>query len=324
MRYLTLAGGDGPEVSALCLGILPFGSTVDEETSFAVLDRFAEAGGTFVDTANNYSIWAPGGTGDESEELLGRWMRSRGRRERTVVATKVGARPDPARGDEWPANWEGLGADTVRAGVEGSLRRLGTDRVDLYYAHIEDATVPMEETVEAFAGLVEEGAVGILGCSNHASWAVATARQYAADRGLARYSCVQQRYTYLQPRPGAGFGTQGYRGYAGTDLVDYIGTQEDMTLLAYGSLIHGAYTRADKRVLEQYDHPGTERRLRVLREVAKETGATANQVVLAWLIGARKPVIPVLGVSSVAQLEEALGAVDLELDDGLRAKLDAA
>ncbi|MES4905389.1 MULTISPECIES: aldo/keto reductase [unclassified Streptomyces] len=324
MRYLTLAGGTGPEVSALCLGILPFGSTVDDKTSFAVLDRFAEAGGTFVDTANNYSIWAPGGTGNESEELLGRWMRSRGRRESTVVATKVGARPDPARGSEWPANWEGLAAGTVRTGIEGSLRRLGTDRIDLYYAHIEDRTVPMEETVGAFAELVAEGGVGVLGCSNHASWAVATARQYAADRGLARYSCVQQRYTYLQPRPGAGFGTQGHRGYAGVDLVEYIDTQEDMTLLAYGSLIHGAYTRDDKRILEQYDHPGTERRLGALREVAKETGATPNQVVLAWLMGAAKPVIPVLGVSSVAQLEEALGAVDLQLAPELRAKLDAA
>ncbi|MEU5025826.1 aldo/keto reductase [Streptomyces milbemycinicus] len=321
MRYLTLSGGTGPEVSALCLGILPFGSTVDEETSFAVLDRFTEAGGTFVDTANNYSIWAPGGTGNESEELLGRWMRSRGRRENTVVATKVGARPDPARGGEWPANWQGLAADTVRGGIEGSLRRLGTDRVDLYYAHIEDRTVPMEETVGAFAELVAQGSVSVLGCSNHASWAVAAARQYAADRGLARYGCVQQRYTYLQPRPGADFGTQGF---AGIDLVEYIGTQEDMTLLAYGSLIHGAYTRDDKRILEQYDHPGTERRLSALREVAKETGATPNQVVLAWLMGAHKPVIPVLGVSSVAQLEEALGAVDLELAPELRAKLDTA
>ncbi|MEK8169939.1 aldo/keto reductase [Streptomyces sp. M19] len=188
-------------MSTLCLGILPFGTTVDEKTSFAVLDRFAEAGGTFVDTADNYSIWAPGGRGGESEALLGRWMRVRGRRDETVVATKVGALPDPARGPEWPANWQGLGAGTVRAGIENSLRRLGTDHVDVYYAHIEDPTVPMAETVGAFAALADEGLARVLGCSNHASTSVATARQYAADHGLARYSCVQQRYTYLRPRP---------------------------------------------------------------------------------------------------------------------------
>ncbi|MEK8169938.1 aldo/keto reductase [Streptomyces sp. M19] len=106
--------------------------------------------------------------------------------------------------------------------------------------------------------------------------------------------------------------------------MEYVGAQDDMTLLAYGALIHGAYTREDKRVLEEYDHPGTERRLRVLREVAEEIGATPNQVVLAWLMGGEKPVIPVLGVSSVAQLEEALGAVDLDLDPVLRARLTAA
>ena len=321
MRYRKLAGGAGPEVSNLCLGLLPFGSTVEEEMSFAILDRFAGAGGTFVDTANNYSLWAPGGTGDESELLLGRWLRSRGARDRTVVATKVGARPPVGSDLIWPDVWEGLSAKTVNAGIEGSLRRLGTDHVDLYYAHIEDRGVPMAETVEAFAALVGAGATRLVGCSNHAAWSVAAARQYAADHGLPGYTCVQQRHSYLWPLPGGQWGVQGY---ARDDLRDLVAAHDDMTLLAYGPLVNGAYTRADRPLPAEYDHPMSQRRLAVLREVAAETGATANQVVLAWLMGGEPPVLPVIGVSTVAQLDELLGAVELDLDPELRARLDAA
>lgn len=138
MHHRTLGDGHGPLISAVCLGTRSFGSTVDEPTAFAILDRFAEAGGTFVETANHYACWVPGATGDESELLLGRWLRSRRAAGRTVVATTGGGRPDPARGGRWPANTEGLGAAAVRAAIEGSLRRLGIDRVDLYYAHHVD------------------------------------------------------------------------------------------------------------------------------------------------------------------------------------------
>ncbi|MBY8853190.1 aldo/keto reductase, partial [Saccharothrix sp. MB29] len=122
-------------VCALCLGTLPFGKFVDEETSFAIMDRFVEAGGTFLDTANNYVFW-DGGTGDESEEVVGRWLAARGNRDEVVVATKVGARPrTPGTGLE---NAEGLAGDVVRSAAEASLKRLGTDRIDLYYSHVED------------------------------------------------------------------------------------------------------------------------------------------------------------------------------------------
>lgn len=321
MRYRTLAGGRGPQVSNLCLGILPFGSTVDEQTSFAVLDRFAEAGGTFVDTSNNYSVWAPGGTGDESELLLGRWLRARGARDRTVVATKVGARPPEGSTQVWPDAWEGLSAKVVRAGIEGSLRRLGTDHVDLYYAHIEDRAVPVAETVETFAEVVRSGAARLIGASNHAAWRVAEARQYAAAHDLPGYTCVEQRHTYLWPVPGGEWGAQWY---ARDDMQDFVAAHDDLTLMAYGPLVHGAYTRADKPLLAPYDHPMSQRRLAVLREVAREAGATPNQVVLAWQMGGPLPIVPVVGVSSVAQLDEALGAVDLDLDPELRARLDAA
>jgi aryl-alcohol dehydrogenase-like predicted oxidoreductase len=327
MRYRTLAGGTGPEVSALCLGVLPFGTTVDEKTGFAILDRFMEAGGTFVDTSNNYACWVDGATGDESELVLGRWLADRGARDRMVVATKVGARPDLSRGTRWIdddgalGNAEGLAAETIRAGAEGSLKRLGTDRIDLYYAHIEDRRVPLEETVGAFADLVADGTVGTLGVSNHPAWHIAEARRLAAERGLPGYQVVQQRHTFLKPRQGARFGCQRH---VDDQLLDYAGTQPDLTLLGYSTLIAGAYTRDDKPLLAQYAHDGSAARLRVLREVASELGATANQVVLAWLLGGAVPVLPILGVSSVAQLDELLPAAELDLAPELRNRLDAS
>lgn len=329
MHYRTLGGDHGPRISAVCLGTLPFGTTVDEPTSFAILDRFAEAGGTFVDTANHHAGRVPGATGDESELLLGRWLRSRGATGRTVLATKVGARPDPvrgarpdpARGDRWPAHLEGLAAPAVRAGIEGSLRRLGTDRVDLYYAHIEDRGVPLEETVEALAGLVRDGRVGVLGAGNHRTWRLAEARHTAAGRGLPGFRAVQQRHTYLRPRRGLPYGLQME---TDEELLDYASAHPDLTLLGYGTLMAGAYSRTDRPLPERYDHPGSVARMRVLAEVAAECAATVNQVVLAWLMGGAVPVVPVLGVSSVAQLDENLAALDLRLDPVQRARLDTA
>ncbi|MEU9122543.1 aldo/keto reductase [Streptomyces sp. NPDC048506] len=321
MHYRTLGGDHGPRISAVCLGALPFGTTVDEPTSYAILDRFVEAGGTFIDSANDHGRWVPGATGDESELLLGRWLRSRGAAGRTVLATKAGARPDPARGDRWPDNAEGLGAAAVRAALEGSLRRLGTERVDLYYAHIEDRGTPLEETVGALAALVQHGAVGTLGASNHRTWRLAEARHTAAGRGLPGFRAVQQRHTYLQPRRGL---LPDVQVETDEELLDYAAAHPDLTLLGYGTLMAGAYTRADRPLPERYDHPGSVPRLRVLAEVAAECGATRNQVVLAWLMGGPVPVVPVLGVSSVAQLDECLAALDLRLDPVQRARLDTA
>ena len=140
MNELPL-GDSGATVSALCLGTMFFGTTVDEETAFAVLDRYYDAGGRFFDTANNYAVWIDEGEGGESEALLGRWMRERGNRDDIFLATKVGGWHD-----------EGLGAAAIARGIEGSLERLGTDRVDLYYAHVEDRSVPQEETVPGTRG----------------------------------------------------------------------------------------------------------------------------------------------------------------------------
>ncbi|MFJ7244180.1 aldo/keto reductase [Kitasatospora sp. NPDC098652] len=312
-------GVDGPRVSALCLGAMTFGTTVDERTATAILDRFTEAGGTFIDTANNYACWAPGGTGHESEELLGRWTARRRNRDRLVLATKAGARPVP--GLPYPEHLEGLSAPALRSAAEGSLRRLGTDRIDLYYAHVTDPGTPVEETMGAFAGLVADGKVTALGCSNHRAADLAAANDLADARGWPGYRCVQQRHSHLQPRPGADLGIQRHADRA---LLTYLADRPDLTLLAYSPLLGGSYTRPDRPLPEEYRWPGTEARLAALAEVAEETGATVNQVVLAWLLGHPVPTVPVIGAGSVAQLEESLAALDLTLDPDQRHRLDTA
>ncbi|MEX0173313.1 aldo/keto reductase [Streptomyces sp. LMG1-1-1.1] len=318
MEYTTLGGPSGPRVSTLCLGTLPFGTRIDEAAAFAVLDRFHEAGGTFIDTANTYAFWEPGATGAESELVIGRWLASRGVRDEMVLATKVGALPDPP-GSAWPECAEGLSAPVLRRQVEESLRNLGTDRIDLYYAHIDDRTTPVAETMGAFGELVAAGKIGRAGCSNFAAWRIEESRGAAVAAGVPAYAAVQQRFTYLRPRPGAEFGVNPH---ASEELLDYLGTRPELGFVAYTTQLTGAYTDPRKEIPEQYRHEGSGRRLAVLAEVAKELGLTANQVVLAWAMGGGLPVLPVVGASSVGQLDESLDAVGVRLDDAFRRRLD--
>jgi aryl-alcohol dehydrogenase-like predicted oxidoreductase len=326
MKYRTI--GTDPkirrEVSVLSLGTMHFGTATDEATSFTILDRYVEAGGTFIDTSGNYAFWV-GTQGGESEELLGRWRRSRGVGEEIVIATKVGARPR-APGTSFTDNAEGLSARVIRESAERSRDRLGMARLDLLYAHIEDPAVPLGETVEAFAALVAEGTVGLLGVSNHWAWRVERARSLAAAAGLPGYEVLQYQHSYLRPRtdlPGLR-SPDGMPGMLGGDLVSYLRAEPELTMVAYSPLLKGGYVRQDKLDAAEFDHPGTPARLAALREVAEDAGATVNQVVLAWLIGAQVPVIPLVGASSVAQLDESLAAVDLELTTDQRMTLDAA
>ncbi|MFF8611539.1 aldo/keto reductase [Streptomyces sp. NPDC015350] len=327
MKYRTI--GTDPvtrrEVSVLALGAMLFGSVTDEKTSFAVLDHFVEAGGTFIDTSDNYAYWVGDDLGGQSERLLGKWRRSRGVGDEIVIATKLGAAP-LAPGTGFLDNPEGLSAKAVREAAERSRERLGVERLDLLYAHIEDRTVPLRETVEAFGELTAEGTVGLLGASNHAIWRVERARSLAAAAGLPGYEVLQYQHSHLRPRydvPSPLF-EDGSLGHAGPELLSYLRAEPELTLVAYSPLLAGAYTRPDKPVPQDYDHPGTPARLAVLREIAAETGAGLNQIVLAWQIGNRLPIVPLAGASSVAQLKENLAAVDLELTEDQRARLDAA
>ena len=234
MEYRTI--GTDPktrrEVSVLSLGAMHFGTATDEATSFALLDRYVQAGGTFIDTADNYAFWI-GTQGGESEELLGRWRRSRGVGDEIVIATKLGARP-LTPGTSFSDNAEGLSAKVIRESSERSRDRLGMSRLDLLYAHIEDPQVPLAETVEAFAALVTDGAVGLLGVSNHWAWRVERARGMAASAGLPGYEVLQYQHSYLRPRtdlPGL-LSPDGMQGMAGSDLLSYLRAEPQLTMVA--------------------------------------------------------------------------------------------
>jgi aryl-alcohol dehydrogenase-like predicted oxidoreductase len=327
MKYRTIGQHSQHRrtVSVLSLGAMLFGTATDESTSFAILDRYVAAGGTFIDTSDNYAFWANGDQGGQSEELLGRWRRSRGIGDEIVIATKLGARP-LAPGTGYVDNPEGLSVAVIRESSRRSRERLGVPRLDLLYAHIEDRSVPLEETVRAFAELVAEGTVGLLGVSNHRTWRVERARNLAAAAGLPGYEVLQYAHSYLRPRTDlpSELSVDGSPGGVGGEMLDYLRAEPGLTLVAYSPLLKGAYAREDKPLGAEYGHEGTPARLAALREVAKQTGASVNQVVLSWLIGGEPAVIPLVGASSVAQLEESLDAVDLELTADQRARLDAA
>ncbi|WP_394429069.1 aldo/keto reductase [Streptomyces sp. SGAir0957] len=326
MKYRTI--GTDPatrrEVSVLSLGAMLFGTVTEEKTAFAILDRYVEAGGTFVDTSDNYAFWQTGSVGGESETVLGNWRRSRGIGDEIVVATKLGAAP-LAPGTGFVDNAEGLSAAAIRTAVAGSTARLGMERLDLLYAHIPDPKVELAETVREFGALVAEGTVGLLGVSNHWAWQVERARAIARAEGLAGYEVLQYQHSYLRHRidTPSPLSPDGELGTADGNLLSMVRAEEDLTLVAYSPLLGGAYVRDDKPLSAGHDHGSTRPRLAALREVAKSSGATVNQVVLAWMIGHRVPAIPLVGASSVAQIEESLAAVDLELTAEERARLDA-
>ena len=306
----------------LALGAMYFGTRVDEATSFTLLDRFVDAGGSIVDTADCYAFWSdPSGAGGQSESVIGRWLaRQPSRRESVYLSTKTGAEPVPGKDRR-----EGLAAVRVRAGIEASLRRLGTDRVDIYWAHLEDREVVLDEVVETFVELADDGRAIRLGMSNHPAWRVERARQIAAGSGSTPFSAMQLSFSYVQPRPLAPVEGQDHRfGMATAEALDYVVANPDMWMWAYSPLLRGSYARPDRPFAEAYDHPGTTRRLAVLGEVAEEIGVTRNQVVLAWLVGGQPPITPIVGVSSVDQLDEAMAGASIVLTDDQRQRLDAA
>ncbi|MFI7383603.1 aldo/keto reductase [Streptomyces sp. NPDC049813] len=327
MKYRSIGSDPATrlEVSVLSLGAMLFGTLTEEKTAFAILDRYVEAGGTFVDTSDNYAFWQTGSVGGESETVLGNWRRSRGIGDEVVIATKLGAAP-LAPGTGYVDNAEGLSAAAIRAAVAGSTARLGMERLDLLYAHIPDPSVELAETVRGFGALVNEGTVGLLGVSNHWAWQVERARALARAEGLPGYEVLQYQHSYLRHRTDlpSQLSPDGELGTADGNLLSMVRAERDLTLVAYSPLLGGGYVRADKPLGPGHDHGSAPARLAALRDVAAAAGATVNQVVLAWMIGAQVPAIPLVGASSVAQLDESLAAVDLELTVDQRERLDAA
>jgi aryl-alcohol dehydrogenase-like predicted oxidoreductase len=300
------------EVSALCMGTDLIGSRIDQESSFQLLDFFRDKGGTFIDTGNFYAAWLPGCQGGESETTIGLWMRDRGARNDMVVSTKLGF--------DYPGCQGGLSAAEVERECEKSLRRLQIDTLDLLYAHRDDSATPLEETAGAFDRLVRSGKVRAIGASNLKVWRIAEAVAVSDHCGMARYCVVQQRYTYFRPRHGASFGPQVC---INDDLKAYCRAR-GLGMIGYSVLLQGAYCRSDRGVPAQYAGPDAEERLAALQSVARETGATLNQVILAWMRQSDPPVLPIIAASRLEQLEENIASLGITLTGKQMSDLDTA
>jgi aryl-alcohol dehydrogenase-like predicted oxidoreductase len=303
----------------VALGTMYFGTTVPEERARRLLDRYVERGGRLIDTANCYAFWTEEGTGEESERVIGRWLADRGARDDVLLATKVGSRPEPP-GASWPEHAEGLAAGTVAEQFARSSERLGTDWIDLYFAHIEDPVTELAETLKAFDTLVRAGSVGVLGASNTTAAGLAAAREVSDKHGWAAYEVVQQRHTYLPTVPGSDTGAQRL---LEPGLAQYAATHS-LLVQGYSPLLGGSYTRPDRPLPLEYQSEANTRRLELLRTTSATLGLTAAQLVLAWMSSGDRPVVPVLGVSTISQLDEAFDALAFDLSEAVRGELDKA
>jgi aryl-alcohol dehydrogenase-like predicted oxidoreductase len=312
MEYTTL-GRSGVVVSRLCLGTMTFGREADEAASSAMVDRFLEAGGTFVDTADIY------GSG-LSEEITGRALA--GRRDQVVLATKVRWAMGEGRNDI------GLSRRHVIAACEASLRRLGTDWIDLYQLHMWDALTPIEETLSALTDLVRAGKVRYVGASNFAGWQLLSAELQAALHGFERLVSLQPQYSLVERGLEYEIGPAAQA--LGIGLIPWAPLAQGMLTGKYDRSAGGpaAGTRiaeADASAVETWERRGVERNWRivdVVREVAAEAGRTMSQVAINWLLTRPGDAAPIVGARHVGQLDDNLGAVGWRLTDAQRSRLD--
>lgn len=296
-------GKTGERVSPVCLGTMYFGSKTDLETSRDLLDKYFEAGGRFLDTANTYATWLDGVDEPSSEPLLGDWMADRGNRDEVFIATKVGF--------EYGDVPQSLDPALIEQEVQKSLDRLGTDYIDLLYAHVDDRDTPLAETMSAFDRLVESGTVRYLGASNYYGWRLARANTIAEERGLTPFQCVQPRFSYLVPHRNSDFQRQRP---ATDESVSYC-DDHDLTMLPYSPLLRGCYGRDDRSIPARYVTTENRQKVETVRDIAERRDISGNQVVLAWLTQRDPPTIPVIGCSTVEQLDENLAALDLTLSE---------
>ena len=306
-------GKSGLETPRLVLGGNVFGWTVAGEEGFAILDRFAEAGGTMIDTADVYSAWVPGHKGGESETYIGEWLKRRGRRDDVLIATKVGMLPGEGGARLEPPR--------IAAAAEASMARLGT-HIDLYYAHQDDETTPLADTLGAFDALVKAGKVRALGASNYSAGRLAEALAISKREGLARYEVLQPEYNLMARDTFEGplrqlcidrnIGVLPYFGLASGFLTGKYRSEADFAKSVRGSRMPNYLTDKGRSVLAALD------------EAAAATGATPAQVALAWLAAQPGVTAPIASATSRAQLDELLGVLTLELSGEQLERLAAA
>lgn len=280
------------------LGCMYYGTRIDQQIAFRMLDTFVDAGGHAIDTANNYAFWETGSSGGESEATLGAWLAEAGHRAQVSVATKVGARPTRLGGTLDDA--EGLSAPIVRAAVEGSLARLGIDTIDRCYAHIDDRSVPLEETLGAFSDLIAEGKIGDVAGSNLCADRLQEALAISDRANFARYSALQQRHSLLEPISGSDFGVQ----KATTpELLDIIVAQ-GIALVAYSPMLEGSALSRNRPLPENYDSPDNHARRAALETYAANLGVSPGQLVIATLLA--QGVSPLIGARTPEQLLDSM------------------
>jgi aryl-alcohol dehydrogenase-like predicted oxidoreductase len=288
------------DVYGLCLGGNVFGWTIDEQRSFAVLDAYVQAGGNFIDTADSYGRRGPGGAG-ESERIIGRWMAARGNRDELVIATKVGMSPE----------LKGLSAGNVRAGAEASLKRLGIERIDLYYAHEDDLQTPLQETLTAFGELIEDGLVGYVAASNYSAERLREALELGRREGIAEFVALQPHYSLME------------RDYE-RELAPLC-EQEGLACLPYFALARGFLSGKYRPGGEQVQSPraggvqesyANERGfavLEVLDRIARAHDVAVASVSLSWLRAKPTVLAPIASATSPEQVGELAASVELEL-----------
>jgi aryl-alcohol dehydrogenase-like predicted oxidoreductase len=307
-------GKTGISVAPLMFGGNVFGWTIDRDTSFKLLDAFTDAGLNFIDTADVYSIWAPGNKGGESESIIGQWFKQTGKRDKVILATKVGM--DMGDGKK------GLSAQYIKQAVEASLLRLQTDYIDLYQSHTDDQTVPLEETLRAYSDLIKEGKVRAIGASNYKADRLAEALQVSSSDNLAAYQTLQPEYnlyarldyeTNLEPLClQHGLGVVTYFSLASGFLSGKYRSEADFTKSKRG----GGMTK--------YLNPHGFKILDALDKVANQYKTTQASVALAWLIARPSITAPIASATTTAQLNELIAATQLQLSVEAIAVLDEA
>lgn len=293
----VLLGNTGEEVSVAGLGTMFFGSKLDEKTSFRLMDMYVEKGGNYLDSANKYASWLPGFNGGESETTVGKWLKQKSNLPDLLIASKVGF----PYGDI-PRS---LKKDIIISECEISLRRLGVETIDIYYAHAQDKETPADETMEAFFQLKKSGKIRYAGASNYTGWRLEEANSSAESQGWEGYCCLQQRHTYLDPVSRADFSNQQF---LSPEIEDLCATK-NISIIAYSPLLKGFYSSKNESLPVQYQSTLNEQRLANLKNASLETGLSLNQLVLAWMINSRPQVIPLLGCSNTDQLLENLEGI---------------
>jgi aryl-alcohol dehydrogenase-like predicted oxidoreductase len=307
-------GQSSLEVPPITFGCNVFGWTADEQSSFALLDAWVDAGLNFLDTADVYSRWHPGNTGGDSELIIGKWLKARGNRDKIVLATKLGIEMAPGK--------KGLSLAYMQTAVEDSLRRLQTDYIDLYQSHRDDPDTPIEETLSAYADLIKAGKVREIGASNFSAARLAESLKISSEKGLPRYQSLQPLYSLVE-------------------RAEFEGPLEDLCLaetigvIGYYSLASGFLTgkyksRADMEGrtrgprVEKYLNDYGFGVVKALEEVAARYEAKPGQIALAWLIARPSVTAPIASATNLEQLAELVEAAEIDLDAESIEKIDAA